>query len=94
MEPNQQNKASKQNITRDIEIKNNLTVTRGGRGIAGKKGEGSSQGTCIKDPGQSQRRVGLRVGGGGGWGGGSGDRKMETTLLEQLYLNDSLKKNL
>ena len=29
MEPNQQNKTSKQNITRDIEIKNNLTVSRG-----------------------------------------------------------------
>ena len=27
-------------------------------------------GTCIKDTGQSQRRVRSRVGGGDGWGGG------------------------
>ena len=43
---------SKQNITRDIEIKNKLIVTRG-EGMAitgGKEGKGSSQGTCIKDP--------------------------------------------
>ena len=47
MEPNQQNK---ENITRDIEIKNNLTVTRGVRGgdNGGKGGEGFSR-TCIKD---------------------------------------------
>ena len=41
---------SKQNITRDTEIKNKLTVTRGKRGEnnGGKNGKGH-QGTCIKD---------------------------------------------
>ena len=35
-----------------MELKNTLTVTRGevGGGTQGKEGEGSSQGTCIKDP--------------------------------------------
>ena len=44
MEPNQQN------ITRDIEIKNKLTVTRGegGGDNGGRKGKGH-QGTCIMD---------------------------------------------
>ena len=40
------NKTSKQKITRDIEIRNKLTVTRGEetKGITGKKeGEGSSR---------------------------------------------------
>ena len=42
---------SKHNITRDIEIKNKRTVTRGGveGDNGGKKGKGH-QGTCIKDP--------------------------------------------
>ena len=54
-------KKSKQNITRDIEIKNKLTVTRGeGEGDKrGKRGKGH-QGTCIKDT--------WRVGGGDGLG--------------------------
>ena len=41
---------SKQNRTRDMEIKNELTVTRGdgGGGKQGKQGKGN-QGTCIKD---------------------------------------------
>ena len=41
---------SKQNITRYIESKSKLTLTRGevGGDIGGKKGEGSSR-TCIKD---------------------------------------------
>ena len=41
---------SKQNITRDIETKNKLTVTRGevGGDNGGKK-EKDCQGTCIKD---------------------------------------------
>ena len=58
MEHNQQKK-SKQNITRDIEVKNNLTIARGGgEGIVGRrvfrnyykghmdktKGEGGSKG--------------------------------------------------
>ena len=43
------NKTSKQNITRDTEIKNNLTVTRGEMGRdKGEKGEAFS-GTTIKD---------------------------------------------
>ena len=44
------NKTRKQNITRDIEIKNKLTVTRGWRerDNGGNKGKGH-QGTCIKD---------------------------------------------
>ena len=37
MEPNLQNQTSKQKIIRDIEIKNNLTVTRGE--VGGDKGE-------------------------------------------------------
>ena len=41
------NKAYKQNITRDIDKKNKLTVTRGDNG--GRKVKGH-QGTCIKDP--------------------------------------------
>ena len=42
---------SKQNIIRDIEIKNKLAVTRGygEEGKWGKTSEVSSQGTCIKD---------------------------------------------
>ena len=43
-------KISKQHITIDIEIKNKLTVTKGGGegNNGGKQGEGH-QGTCIKD---------------------------------------------
>ena len=51
MEPNQQNKQErKQNITRDTEIKNKLTVSRGEvqGDNAGEKGEGFSV-ACIKD---------------------------------------------
>ena len=63
-------KANKQNITRDIEIKNKLTVTRGdGEGIMGGK-EKVHQGTCIKDTWTKPKGVGSRVGGGVGWGGG------------------------
>ena len=42
---------SRQNITKDTEIKNKQTVTRGeGRGDnGGKKGKGRQR-TCIKDP--------------------------------------------
>ena len=51
-----------------MEIKNNLTVTRRERrGMTGKEGEGSSQGTCIKDPWTKTRGV-LNVGS-GEWGG-------------------------
>ena len=53
-----------------MEIRNKLTVTRGergeGRGMTGKEEEGSSQGTCIKDPWtRTMRGGGLTVGGGG-----------------------------
>ena len=58
---------SKQNITRDIEIKNNLTIAGGGRGQCG---EGFS-GTTIKDTWTKPRgRVEAREGGGFGWGQG------------------------
>ena len=69
-----------QNITRGIEIKNKLTVTRGRGGNGGKKGKGH-QGTCIKDPWTKPKGEGLRVGGGGRAGSGGG--KMETTVLQQ-----------
>ena len=50
-----------------MEIRNKLTVTRGewgeGRGMTGKEEEGSSQGTCIKDPWTRTTRVRIE----GGW---------------------------
>ena len=52
----------KQNITRDIEVKNNLTIARGEWG--GDSGEGFS-GTTIKDTWAKPRgRVEAREGGG------------------------------
>ena len=62
---------TKQNITRDIEIKNKLAVTREGKdnGVKWRKGH---QGTCIKDTWTKPKGVGLRLGGGDGWGGGMG----------------------
>ena len=67
---------SKQDITRDTEIKNKLTVTRGevGGSWRGEKGQGFSE-AC--------RGIGSRVGNGDGWGAGSGRVEMETTVLEQ-----------
>ena len=43
---------SKESRTRDMEIKNKLTVTRGeeGGGITGQRRGRGSQETCIKDP--------------------------------------------
>ena len=75
------NKTSKQNITRNTEIKNKLTVTRGeGQGDnRGKKGKGH-KGTGIKDPWTKPKGVRIRVGDGAGESGGG---KMETTILEQ-----------
>ena len=55
---------SKQNITRDIEVKNNLTIARGEWG--GDSGEKGFQGTWTKPRG----RVEAREGGGFGWGVG------------------------
>ena len=64
---------SKQNITRNIEVKNNLTIARG------EWGEGFS-GTTIKDTWTKPRgRVEVGEGGGFGWGG----EKMQTTVIEQ-----------
>ena len=58
---------SKQNITRDTEIKNNLTIVRGEWGGTG---EGFS-GTTIKNTWKKTReRVEAWEGGGIGWGGG------------------------
>ena len=62
---------SKQNITRDTEIKNKLTVTRGEVGEDnGRKGEKGHQVTCIKDTWTKPKQGRVRVGGGDGWGGG------------------------
>ena len=71
---------SKQNITRDIEIKNKLTVTRGEER---EEIKGENKGRVINEHvlrthGQSQSRVGSRVGGGDGcsgweWWGENGD---------------------
>ena len=60
---------SKQNITRDIEIKNNLTVTGGE--VGGDNGGEGFSGTAIKDRWEKpRRRVEAREGEGFGWGGG------------------------
>ena len=73
-------------MTRDIEIKNRLTVTRGGGGITGgKKGKGF-QGPCIKDPWTKQRGQGLGVGGGVGQG------EVVAGEWRQLYLNNNKEK--
>ena len=65
---------SKQHRTRDIEIKNKLTVTRGeeGGGDNGRKKGKGHQGTRVSTHGQRQWgwRGGLNVGGGGGQGRG------------------------
>ena len=56
------NKTSKQNITRDIEIKKNLTVTEGRwEGIMGVRKEGFS-GTTIKDTWTKPRWGGSKEG--------------------------------
>ena len=87
MEPNQQNQTSKQNITRDIEIKNNLTVTRGE--VGGDKGRGRR----IKvfrnnykghmDETKGRWKQGGEVGMAGVVGGVVGDK------CRQLYLNNN-----
>ena len=72
MEHNQQKKKkSKQNITRDIEIKNNLTVTRGD--VEGDNGEEAGKGfqeQLYRTHGQNQEGVEAGEGGGDGWGWG------------------------
>ena len=64
-----------------MEIKNTLTVTRGELGWDKGEKRGGCQEHVQRTHGQSQRRVGLRVGGGDGWVEGSGGVKMETTIL-------------
>ena len=50
MEPNQQNKQVRKNKTRDIEIKNKLTVTQGLQVGGHQRNKGKNcQGTGIKD---------------------------------------------
>ena len=67
----------KQNVTRDIEKNNKVTVTRGEVGWGnGRKKWKCCQGTCIKSTWTNQNGVTSRVGGGEGWGGmagGNGD---------------------
>ena len=74
---------SKQNLTRDIENKNKLTVTRGevGRDSGAKRGKGFQE-HLQRTHGQNQRGLdqGWVVGMAGVWGSG---REMETTVLEQ-----------
>ena len=65
------NKTSKQNPTRNIEIKNKLNVLR----VDGERDNGENRGKAIKEyvwrtHGQSQRGVVSRVGHGDVWGGG------------------------
>ena len=53
------NKTSEQNITRDKEIKNKLTVTRGEKEKDNRAKKGKvRQGTCIKDPWTKTTEVG------------------------------------
>ena len=60
-----------QNITRDIEIKNKLTVTRGEVGGDNWEGSGKSfQEHVQRTYGQIQRGVASSVGSEGGWGVG------------------------
>ena len=66
---------SKQNITRDIEIKNNLTIAREERG--GERGFQRTHGQNQGGGWKQGREVGLA-----GVGGHGGD-KMQTTVIEQ-----------
>ena len=66
-----QEEKRKQNITRDIEVKNNLTIARAGGG-RGQWEEGIT-GTTIKDTWTKPRgRVEVGEGGGFSWGGVEG----------------------
>ena len=77
------NKTRKQNITRDIEIKNKLTVTRGE--VGGDNGNKGKRvfGNMYKGPMDKSK-----MGKDGGWEvgvsgpGDSGGRKMETTIFK------------
>ena len=74
---------SKQNITRDTEFKNNLTLISQRGGGKGQWGEGFS-GTTIKDTWTKPRRV-WKQGREGGLAGvwQRGGEKMQTTVIEQ-----------
>ena len=77
---------SKQTITRDIEIKNKVSVTRGEvGGDNGGKGRRIS-GTSIKDTWTKPKRDRIKVGSGDGWGGGVVEGRWR-----QLYLNNNKK---
>ena len=67
-----------------MEIKNKLTVTRGERegGQWGKEGEGSSQGTFVKDPWTKTTGAGLNVGGEVGRAEENNGGKMGTIVTE------------
>ena len=74
--------------TRDIEIKNKLTVSRGEEGGRGRKGgkeeKGQSQGTCVKDP--WRKTTGERIECGRWEVGRAGENnggKMGITVIEQ-----------
>ena len=70
MGPNQQN-TRKQNITRNIEIKNKLTVTRGEQERDnGGKWEKIHQGPCIRDTWTKPKGVSSNIGGRDEWGKG------------------------
>ena len=80
---------SKQNLTRDIDIKNNLSVTRGEVGEEnGFKGGKGCQGTYINNT-WTKPKGGRIKGGTWGWVG-QGD--MVGRKWRQLYLNDNKKK--
>ena len=83
---NQQNKqASKQNITRNIEIKNKVTVTRVDGRITGERRGRVVGGTGIKDPWRKSKGVRIQ---GGRWGW-VGQGKVVAGKWSQLYLNNN-----
>ena len=77
------NKTNEQKRTRDMEIRNRLTVTRGeeGWGEGRKGGKGSSQGTGTDGSWTWTTGCRFTVGVGGGQGRATG--KSGTTVLEQ-----------
>ena len=70
------NKTNKQYISRNIEIKNKLTVTRGeeGEGYWGKIREGPSRNMY---KGHMEKAKGGKV---SGWGGGNGGVKLDNCI--------------
>ena len=73
---------SKQNITRDIEVKSYLTIARGEWG--GDSGERVYRNYYKGHMGKTKGECGGGWGRGGfGWGGMEGWGKMQTTVIEQ-----------